>query len=300
MAYINLASATNSRFPNTTPNDVQIYSSTATPTFFIGASNAPNYVQITPVVTCTSNLTVTGQALSSNATISNLVITGAIWSSNADGLQQYSVGGGGGGGSVSSNLTVKTITSTSATTNLLTVNGELIINGGAPQTDVSLSNATFSNVSADYITGFKNLTVSGGGTVTLPSGSIVGSALNPASSTVLSNIVLSNLTVSNIVTFASNAIAWSAINSNGVSVPWSKITGVPALGVQDSAQLTYSSASIPYAALNIADNTIPTTALLDVPNSISWTTLDPTTFSQINVPNIIIKGGDLIITSEPY
>ena len=301
MAHINLASATNSKFPNIAPNDVQIYSTTSTPTFFIGASNAPNYVQISPSMTSTSNLNVTGQSTSSNATISNLVITGAIWSSNADGLQQYAVGGGGSGGSVSSNLTVKTITSTSATTNLLTVNGELVINAGAPQSNVTMSNATFSNMSADYITAFTNLTVSSGGTVTLPSGSIIGTTLDPKSSSVLSNIVLSNLTVSNIVNFASNAITWSAINSNSVSVPWSKLTGVPALGVQDSSQLTY------------INNTIPTSALIDVPNSISWTSLDPTTFSEINyvsasggggapteIPNMTIEGGDFIISNKPY
>lgn len=258
MAHINLASATNGKFPNTSPNDVQIYTDTSTPTFFIGASNSKNFLQITNTQTIMSNIYVTGQATTNTATISNLVITGAIWSSNGSGLQQYSLG-----------------------------------SGGAPQSNVSQSNASFSNVSANYITAFNNLTVSSGGSVNLPSGSITGNTLDPTSTATLSNIILQSLNVSKIVNLPSNAVPWTAINSNTVSVPWGSVQ-VPSTAALNSTQVSYTTPTIPWTALLNTSNQIPWTSLqqstmpnltsniTQLSNTIPWTALNPATFSNIS------------------
>ena len=85
MVYIGLVSSANTIFQESLTNDVQIYTNESTPTFYIGASNASNYLQITPTQTSTSNL-----QIKANATISNLIITGTIWNSNANGVQDFS------------------------------------------------------------------------------------------------------------------------------------------------------------------------------------------------------------------
>lgn len=239
MAYINLSTPTNRLFPNAANNDVQFYTTTSTNTFFIGASNSQNYVQVGPTLTTLSNVQMTN-SMSSNATVSNLVITGAIWSSNAYGLTQYSVGGGGGSTSLSSDISINSVTTTSSSTNFLNVNGEIVISNGPSQSNIVLPNGTFTTLLASNVTATQNLTVSAAGQISFPSSSLQGTYLNPTTSSTLNGLTLNTLTMlTSNVTFMprtipfqsidaahipASSIAWNAIDPNTVGgIAWSSL-----------------------------------------------------------------------------
>jgi len=306
MAYINLATATNKKFAAAAINDVQMYTTTSTPSFFIGASNSKNYIQVSPTVTTLSNIQVTGTSVSSNATVSNLVITGGIFNKLPDGtLSQYTMasgGGSGGGGSatVSSNLVLESLTTATTNTSLLNVNGEIVIRGGPPQSNISLASGTFGDILGSNITASKNLTVSTGGTVSLPSGSLNGICLNSNSSATLNSLTLSNLVLqTSNITLPSGSLPFTAVDTNSIpasSISWNAIDkqSVYAIDWNMIDQSTVPSFTTSIPSNLVLDTVVANTSTAKefiltagggssspAPSSINWSSID---ISTVSVP----------------
>ena len=281
MAYINLRTSANSVFKGASTNDVQFYTKTPGNTFYIGASNSSNALIISPSGTTACN-----------ATMSNLVITGAIWSSNTvtGALTMYSAGGGGGGGSTSlpTDPTVNSVTTNTSTTSILNVLSEIIVTGGADVTSyVSPTVGTFSSIMASNITAYTSLSVLGTGTVAFPTGSVDAATLKNSSTATLSNLILTDgLTIqSKKITLLSNAIPFTAIDSNTVTVPWSSIRGTQAGQIvnADMSSSFFANSNIPSTAIDFTS----TTSNIPV-NAVKFSTLNAIPWSSINSNQIPI------------
>jgi hypothetical protein len=182
MALINLVNPVNGTgFPNALLNDIQICGKNSSANIFIGASNSLNYIQVSPTLTTMSNIYTSG------ATISNLIITGQILSSNATGITPYIAGGTGGGGdggggltSIPKDLSVETIQSTIATTNLMKVNGRILLTGGAGGAggDLFLPTQSFEAIQSSIVNVGQSFTISTGASVIMPYGCLNGNYIN--------------------------------------------------------------------------------------------------------------------------